>query len=212
MHTVHQIRFGGWQKYRMDRVIPAPGTSAGRLGRRDRAVLTNACDGSRWWRVYQDRVEVRSATSLSDGAADLVDGSWLLRCWLAGGDQVVVDGRPGYEVIATARPGAVPSGLADWLTGALLPAVVVVDAATGRLLRLTRYLGGQPVRRTELRSLSDGGPDDFGFTPPDGLRIVDKSSQGDAAWGAADAVMKQVDEKVAAARGFLESFLGGGRG
>ena len=224
-HTAAQIRFGGWEKYRTDRVIPAPGTSARRP---DRAVVTNACDGSRWWRVYQDRVEVRPAMSLNDAATDLVDGSWLLRCRLSGGEQVVVDGRPGYQVIATARPGGVPLGLAHWLTGALLPAVAVVDAATGRLLRLTRYLGGEPVRRAELRSLSDGGPDDFGFTPPDGLRVVDKSGLADAsrpegrdagragadAAKVADAVKKQVDDTVAAARGFLESFLGGpgGRG
>jgi hypothetical protein len=51
----------------------------------------------------------------------------------------------------------------------------VVDAATGRLLRLTRYVDGRLARRVEFRSLSDGGSDDFGFTPTAGLRIEDHS-------------------------------------
>jgi hypothetical protein len=42
---------------------------------------------------------------------------------------------------------------------------------------LTRYLAGRPARRLEFRSVSDGGPDDFGFTPPDGLRVVDKTAR-----------------------------------
>jgi hypothetical protein len=223
MHTVHEIRFGGWDKYRMDRTSRAPGARPGRPGG---TRVTVACDGSRCWQVFPDRVEVVAAMSLRDAAAELADGSWLLRCCLAGGEEVVADGRPGYRVIVTARPGAAPLGLLGWLAGAWLPAVAVVDAATGRLLRLTRYLGGQPARRAEFRLLSDGGPDDFGFTPPAGLRVVEKTGSsgrpdswpppdgidfGDTARVAADAVKKQVDEKVAAARGFLGSFLGGGR-
>jgi hypothetical protein len=188
--------------------------------------MTIACDGSRCWQVYPDRVEAGAATALRDAAAELADGSWLLRCRLSGGEEVVADGRPGYLVIVTARPGTALPRLPGWLAGAWLPAVAVVDAATGRLLRLTRYLGGQPARRAEFRSLSDGGPDDFTFTPPAGLRVVEKTGGsgrpdswlppdrinfGDTARVAADAVKKQVDEKVTAARGFLGSFLGGGR-
>jgi hypothetical protein len=180
IHVVQDIRFGGWERYQISPVARTQGADAplSPLNRaiRDRyQTVTIACDGSQYWQVYKDRVEVRAATPLRDGAAELADGSWLLRCRLAGGDEVTVDGRPGYQVIATARPGAVPLGTLDWLAGEWLPAVAVVDAATGRLLRLTRYLAGRPARRLEFRSVSDGGPDDFGFTPPAGLRVVDKT-------------------------------------
>ena len=114
-----------------------------------------------------------------------------------------------------------------------LPAVAVVDASSGLLLRVTRYRDGKAATRLELRSLSDGGPDDFGFTPPDGLPVVDEaerdswdgsddddggmkffgpdgrpSSPPEEVRAVADAFKRQVDEKVAAARGFLGSFFG----
>ena len=60
----------------------------------------------------------------------------------------------------------------SWLPGWWLPAVAVVDASSGLLLRLTRYRDGKIATRLELRSLSDGGSDDFAFTPPEGLPVV----------------------------------------
>ena len=232
MHTAHLARFGGWDRYRLDLLSRTPGTRPGRPVRDRYKEVTIACDGSRCWQVYTDRVEITAATPLHNAAGDLADGSWLLDCQLADGGEAVVDGRPGYRVIATARPGSVPPDAFSWLAGAWLPAAAVVDAATGRLLRLTRYTGGRMTRRLEFRSLSDGGPDDFGFTPPDGLRVVDRSggasfddshetefpwpdawkwSPPDPAQAAASAVKEQVDAKIAAARGFLGSFLGGGQ-
>ena len=81
--------------------------------------------------------------------------------------------------------------------------------------------------------MSDGGPDDFGFTPPDGLPIVEErerdrsdgsddddgdmkffgpdgrpASAPDEVRAVADALKRQLDEKVAAARGFLGSLFG----
>jgi hypothetical protein len=66
------------------------------------------------------------------------------------------------------------AGLLTALSGDWLPAVAVVDAETGRLLRLTRYLGGRVVRVTELRSVGPVGADGFGFTPPEGVPVVEK--------------------------------------
>jgi hypothetical protein len=100
-----------------------------------------------------------------------------------------------------------------------------------------RYRDGKVATRLELRSLSDGGSDDFEFTPPEGLPVAEEANDedlppepewthgmreshawsgewthpGDSARIAADAVKKQVDEKISAARGFLGSFLGGRR-
>ena len=165
--------------------------------------------------------------------SQLVDGSWLLGCRLSGGEAVEVDGRTGYRVIATTGAGPVSGAALSWLPGWWLPAVAVVDASSGRLLRLTRYSGGTAATRQELRSVSDGGPDDFGFTPPEGLPIVEQrerdrsdgsddddgdlkffgpdgrpASAPDEVRAVADAFKRQLDEKVAAARGFLGSLFG----
>jgi hypothetical protein len=209
---------------------------------RRRDVVTVACDGQRTYRVFDDKVQVGPASTLDRGwrgyLPQLVDGSWLLGCRLSGGDAVEVDGRAGYRVIATTGTGPVDGGPLSWAPGWWLPAVAVVDASSGRLLRLTRYADGKAATRLELRSLSDGGSDDFGFTPPNGLPVVDERepSGGSDDDGSdddgemkffgpdghpvsppkevrdiADALKKQVDEKIAAAVGFLGSFLGGPR-
>lgn len=241
-HAVHSLRVGAWDRYRIDRVFRAPQARARRLQVRkhDRDAVTIACDGQRTFRVFENEVRVGPPRVLYDGRhgslLQLVDGSWLLGCSLSGGDIVEVDGRTGYRVVATIGAGPVMGAPLSWLPGWWLPAVAVVDASSGRLLRLTRYLDGKAATRLELRSLSDGGSDDFGFTPPEGLRVVeerepdwshDPDDDGDAAeffgpaghpWSppddvraAVDAFRRQLDEKVAAARGFLGSFLGGPR-
>jgi hypothetical protein len=223
------------------------------VGKRHRDELTVACDGQRTFRVFEDEVRVGPASALDEGRhgnlAQLVDGSWLLGCRLSGGEAVDVDGRTGYRVIASVSDGPVAAGPLSWLPGWWLPgwwlpgwwlpAVAFVDASSGRLLRLTRYSGGRAATRLELRSLSDVGSDDFGFTPPDGLPVVEererdrsggsdddddddddlqffgpdgrRSSPPEEVRSVVDAVKKQVDETVAAARGFLGSFLGGRR-
>jgi len=242
-HEVHSVRVGGWDRYRIDRVFRTPPGEARKLpvrnGRRD--VVTVACDGQRTFRVFEDEVRVGPASAFDEGRhgdlAQLVDGSWLLGCRLWGGEAVEVDGRTGYRVIATTGDGPVKEMPLGWLPGWWLPAVAVVDASSGRLLRLTRYSGGKAATRLELRSVSDGGSDDFGFTPPDGLPVVQererhrsggsdddgdddlkfvgpdgrRSSPPEEVRVVVDAVKKQVDEAVAAARGFLGSFLGGPR-
>jgi hypothetical protein len=246
-HAVYSVRVGGWDRFRIDRVFRAPSARARKLpvGKRHRGELTVACDGQRTFRVFEDEVRVGPASALDEGChgnlAQLVDGSWLLGCRLSGGEAVEVDGRTGYRVIASVGDGPVTGMPPSWLPGWWLPAVAVVDATSGRLLRLTRYSGGKAATRLELRSLSDGGSDDFGFTPPDGLPVVEERERerdrsggsdddddddddlkffGPDGWrspppeevrAVVDAVKKQVDETVAAARGFLGSFLGGRR-
>ena len=238
-HEVYSVRIGGWDRFRIDRVFRAPParTPTIQVGERHRDAVTVACDGQRTFRVFEDEVRVGPASTLDQGRhgrlPELVDGSWLLGCRLSGGDVVEVDGRTGYRIIATVGAGPVTGAPLSWLPGWLLPAVAVVDASSGRLLRLTRYRGGNAATRVELRSLSDGGPDDFGFTPPDGLPVVEEperdwshesdddegelkffgpdgrpSSPPDEVRAAVDAVRQQVDEKVAAARGFLGSLFG----
>ena len=246
-HAVYSVRVGTWDRYRVDRVFRAP--SARRRPRVRRRVrgdaVTVACDGERMFRVFENEVRAGPAAALDDDVPGdlrhLVDGSWLLQYRLSGGDLVEVDGRPGYRVIATAGEGPLLSPPMSWIPGLWLPAVAVVDASSGRLLRLTRYRDGQIATRVELRSVSDGGSDDFAFTPPDGLPVNDEPAwsytvDADADGGpkifgpdgeefdpnephgipfpmhdVVDAVKEQLDEKVAAVRGFLGSFLGGPR-
>jgi hypothetical protein len=238
-HAVYSVRVGGWDRFRVDRVFRTRSARARnvQLGKRDRDVVTVACDGQRTFRVFEDEVRAGPASTLDRGwhgcLSQLVDGSWLLGCRLSGGEEVEVDGRTGYRVIATVGAGPVSGAALSWLPGWWLPAVAVVDASSGRLLRLTRYSGGAAATRQELRSVSDGGPDDFGFTPPDGLPVVEErerdrsdgsddddgdlkffgpdgrpTSPPDEVRAVADAVKRQVDEKVAAARGFLGSLFG----
>ncbi len=59
------------------------------------------------------------------------------------------------------------------------PAVAVVDAETGLLLRLTRFKGGRPIMRQELRDIAElGAGADFGFTPPSGRPVYDAETMG----------------------------------
>ena len=235
-HAVYRVRVGGWDRYRVDRVRRVPPTPARkpRWRRHDRDALTIACDGERTFEVFDDEVRVGPASLLDEGPhvdlSQLLDASWLLTARLSGGEAVEVDGRPAHRVIATAGTGPVMGAPLRWLPAWWLPAVAVVDASSGRLLRLTRYRNGKVATVLELRSLSDGGSDDFGFTPPEGLPVVEEperrftggSDDDDDDFeveffgpqdlrAAVDVVKEQVDAKIAAARGFLGSFLGGCR-
>jgi hypothetical protein len=240
-HEARRLRIGGWDRYRID--VTRPSRWAGRGPERWQTI---ACDGTRTWEVYTDRVVAGPAEPLPGEIADLLDASWLLACELSDGQQVTADGgRPGFRLVVR-KPEPQPNGSGLFLdsgTAAAMvgmwaqlffPAVAVVDAESGRLLRLARYKAGRPVLRQELRDVAGlDAADDFGFTPPTGLPVEEKTEDlpprpdgppgtrgwpgeginpGDAASAAADAVKKQVDEKIAAARGFLDSFLGGGGG
>jgi hypothetical protein len=231
-HAVYQVRVGAWDRYRVDRVRRAPATAARRprFRRRDGDALTVACDGERTFKVFEDEVRVGPASALDEGRhgdqLQLLDASWLLMHRLSSSEVVEVDGRPAYRLIVTAGPGPVMGPPLSWLPGWWLPAVAVVDASSGRLLRLMRYRNGKAVTRLELRSVSDGGSDDFGFTPPEGLPVVDEPERHSSRVsddddhetqffgpedlrGAAGAFKEQLDAKIWAARGFLGSFLGG---
>jgi len=219
-HQVGSVRLGGWDKYRIDLTyLTRPREWRG--GRRPGPV-TIACDGQRRWQVYTDRVLAGPAGPPPDQLAELLDGSWLLECDLSGGEEIAVGDRRGYRIAVERRTQlASPLAVFDRL---FFPAVAVLDAESGRLLRLTRYKSGKPVFRCELRDVTPDESDDFGFEPPAGLRVVEEpaGSPGEDAPGwsaerqawsppeasgwfmaktAADAVKKRVD----AARDWLES-------
>jgi hypothetical protein len=111
-----------------------------------------------------------SSAANSADIADLIDGSWLLRCELFGGTEVSVGGRRAFRVRVVP-----PHRKASSLVVFCFPAVALVDAETGRLLRLTSYGGGKPMARHELRDVTFGPSGDFGFEPPPGLRVVEEA-------------------------------------
>ena len=154
-HLVSSLRIGGPGRYQIDhRYDPARGPK------------TIACDGQRRWRVYRYRVTGGPAQPLPSDLADLADASWLLECRLSDGTLVMARDRPAYRV-------NVARGDAPWSVSLMFsPAVAVVDAELGILLSLTSYLGGQPVRRYELRDIAgSASPGDFRVQLPPGLRV-----------------------------------------
>jgi hypothetical protein len=175
------VRMGGWRAYRIDVVQSASDAAFFRPGRRDKdRALTIAGDGERTWHVFADHVMAGAAMPPPSELADLVDASWLFESVLelSGGAETSLGGRRAYRVVARYRDDAW-TGL-DWWKRLFFPVVAVVDAETGLLLRLTRFKGGRPAMCQELRDVTaldaDAG---FGFTPPDGLPVIDGSDQAE---------------------------------
>jgi hypothetical protein len=216
-HDVRSVRMDGWDKYRIDRVSPAPepdrpGESGpdGRPGwrrRRRRDLLTVACDGDQRWEVYADRVYHGPAGPPRDELTDLLDGSWLLTCDLSGEEEITVRGRRAYRFAAARDFWPGPFGALAKLT---FPLVAVVDAETGLLVRLTTYKGGKPVVRHELRDVEPGGGSgDFGFHVPAGLTVVEESEEDPPPQREWDLGVSAVDAAKKAARGLFDSFRAG---
>jgi hypothetical protein len=166
-HEVSDIRIGGWERYRIHRTYQTP-RRRGQPVSRPRDPVTLACDGQRRWQVYDDRASVGPAGPPPAEIADLIDGSWLLRCELSGRTEVMAEGRRAYRVRVV--PG---DREASSLLTFRFPAVALVDAETGRLLRFTSYGGGKPVVRYELRDIALGDSGDWAFEPPPGLRVTE---------------------------------------
>jgi hypothetical protein len=215
-HSVLSVRMDGWDKYRIDRVYPAPGPDRpgdsgpdGRPGWRRRGrheLLTVACDGEQRWDVYADRVYHAPAGPPRGELTDLLDGSWLLTCDLSGQEEITVRGRRAYRFAAARDFWPGPFGA---LAKLMFPVVAVVDAETGLLVRLTTYKGGKPVLRHELRDVEPGGGGgDFGFDVPAGLTVVEASEE-DPPHQEWDPGVSAIDAAKKAARGLFDSFRAG---
>jgi hypothetical protein len=162
-HEVSTARIDGWYRYQIERVPPL-------LSGRHHGPTLIACNRRRYWEVREDRVSIDEPRPAPAELADLADASWLLGCELTGGEAIMAGGRAAYRL--TVRGNHSQSELLD--SG--FPAVAVVDAETGRLLRLTTYGSGLPACRHELLDVSDdASPDDgwdFAFEAPRDLRVV----------------------------------------
>jgi hypothetical protein len=203
--TEARLRVSGPYRYRLD-VSRRPGRGH---------AITVACDGERRWQVFRDKTLVGPAAPLKDHLADLADASWLLRCRLSGGQEIIYRGRRARHLRVTRARGG-----EDLMTGPLLfyPADTIVDAETGCLLRLISYAGDAPACWWELSDISTepGDPAEFRVDIPPGTRVVEETGNpladavavmpglpGTAARAAAQTV-RQAASVVSATRSFLD--------
>jgi hypothetical protein len=156
---VSEIRFSEPGVYQVDR----------RYQRR-RSPTTIACDGQRSWEVHADKITTGPAQPPPADIGDLADPSWLLQWTLSGGDVVPLGGRSAHRISAARRKGEDPG------SGPILypAAVAVLDAELGIILRLTSYIGDNPVQRYELRDVTTS-VGDFRPAIPDGMPVVEQA-------------------------------------
>jgi hypothetical protein len=161
-HTVTEIRFAGPGTYQIDR----------RYQQQRRLPTTIACDGQRSWQVYADKITTGPAQRPPADVGALTDPSWLLRWTLSRGEAVTLGGRAAYRISATRRTTDGYAGPTPFPA-----AVAVVDLDLGVILRLTSYIGDNPVQRYELRDITTS-VGDFRLRIPDGLPVVERARRG----------------------------------
>jgi hypothetical protein len=168
--------------YRADQVLAASGGQykVERVrARRPRGPSAIACDGQRRWKAYPGRVVVGPAAPLRSDVARMIDSAWLLRFRLSGGEPVAAGGRRGYQITARPADGRAWSFGGHYVSGQELPApaVAVVDADSGVLLRLTAFSGERPALHAELRELTfepQPRDDDFRIAPSPGVIVTEQ--------------------------------------
>jgi hypothetical protein len=174
-HKVSTVTMGSWTEYRIDVTRYPQGAGARRFrpgGDKADGPRTLASDGVQQWRVYAGRVTTGPAGRVPGDIGDLLDASWLLEAELFDGAETVAGGRRAYRVTARARETT-----GTW-SRLFLPAVALVDAENGWLLRLTTFKGGQAAQRHELRDIGEVAPGtEFGFTPPAGMPVTDEGER-----------------------------------
>ena len=138
-----------------------------------------ACDGTRQWTVYPNRVVTEPAKPLSEDWADLVDPAWLLTSgWrLSAAGAQDVGGRRGWCIWADAADG---DDRRDFRGARIFPrAAVVVDAELGIVLRLAFLVDDRPAVCFELHDVTvppAGDVAGFRVEIPPGTRVVEASS------------------------------------
>jgi hypothetical protein len=145
-----------------------------------------ACDGQRLRTAYEGRLVEGPVRPLDDQWARMADPAWLLGPYwrLSAAEETTVDGRAGLLIWADAQPDG---GRGQDGGGWALPdddspfdrVAVIVDTATGLLLRCVGYYAGQPAACLELAGLwrhRDEGTSAFIVTPAAGQRVVSASS------------------------------------
>jgi len=159
-----RLRLAGRGCYRIDQVAGDQPSVPDILG----------CDGDRQWQVTRSRltawVSARPARPLPPEFSCLADPAWLLGAYrLQAGGETEVGGRRGLVAAGRWHQDAEPPGLEYFWPGSPAEQVeAVVDTELAVLLRLTGFIGGQPVICYEMRGLRAGVANARAFDVPPG--------------------------------------------
>jgi outer membrane lipoprotein-sorting protein len=195
-HQVTRVTVGGGGRYRIEHLS----------GNRKDHPRVIACDGSRRWRVFDDRVIVGPARPLDEPLTELVDTAVLLQTHVSDVAETEVSGRRGFALRALRSTGTADHTMA----GRLRDADLVVDAELGIVLRLSEYEGDALLQRYEFRDvapLSDDGSE-FAFDIPPGVRVEhsDGGPLGELDLSPAlRSALRTAESAAKAARGFLDA-------
>jgi outer membrane lipoprotein-sorting protein len=197
-HTETRVTIGSAGQYRLDYL-------RGRQKYKPRAV---ACDGSRRWLEYDDRVIVGPVLPLPQEITKMVDTAPLLESHVSGVAETQVSGRRGFALRA-ATDGPDPRGL-PW---PLKESDLIVDAELGIVLRQICYVGDAQGLRYEFRDVAppsaDGG--EFIFDVPQGVRVEHTDDWVLDELGVPagmQSAIRSVESAAKAAQGFLNSLRG----
>lgn len=208
IHLVTRVALAGDGRYRLGFL----------RDRRKYAPNAVACDGTRRWQEYDDRVIIGPALPLEQartrgqGIVEMVDTAVLLACHLSDVAETEVAGRRGFAVRAAA--GERPPKVAAWPAE---DADIVVDAELGIALRITRYHGDTQVTRSEFRDVAPlaGDGSEFTLDIPPGIRVehtdgglldeLDLPHPMRSVVRSAGSGAKAAESAVKTARGFIDS-------
>jgi outer membrane lipoprotein-sorting protein len=149
-HQVTRVAVGGGGRYRIEYL--------GDHHKNHPRVI--ACDGTRRWRVLDDRVIVGPVRPLGEELTELIDTAVLLQAHVSDVLETEVGGRRGFALRALP-----PAGQADdVMLGRLEDADLVVDAELGIVTRLSSYQGDSLLQRYEFRDVAPLSADGREFT------------------------------------------------
>ena len=154
LHLVTRVAIGGDGRYRLDYL----------RDRRKYGPWAVACDGSRGWREYDDRVVAGPVFPLPQEIIEMVDAAVLFDSRISDVAETQVSGRHGFALRAP-DPMGVPRLLKE--------SDLVVDAELGIILRQTWYAGDAQAMRYEFRDVAPLSADgsEFAFNVPQGVRV-----------------------------------------
>jgi hypothetical protein len=206
-HRVTRVALAGDGRYRLDFLRDG----------REYSPKVVACDGTRRWQEYDDRVIVGPVVPLAQaathgqGIVELIDTAVLLARHLSNIAETEVAGRRGFAVRAAAVE--LPFEDAPWPPDS----DVVVDAELGIALRWIVYAGDRQLMRYELRDVAPLSADGSEFTMdvPPGIRVersdgglldeLDMPHAMRSAIRSAGSAAKAAGSAAKAARGFIDS-------
>jgi hypothetical protein len=156
---VTRVAVGGGGRYRIEYLSD----------RRKNHPRVITCDGTRRWRVFDDRVIVGPPRPLDEELTELIDTAVLLPAHVSDVIETEVSGRRGFALRAARQADRAGHPR----TGRLEDADLVVDAELGIVTRLSSYQGDSLLQRYEFRDVAPLSADGHELTVeiPPGLPV-----------------------------------------